>query len=162
MHKENAMSFKDQALKEAVKVPAEWLKIHLAHRALGMADSANQFEMGQKREQEAWEMMKQASGMKPTSEQKSANDDDMGTSVIIGDQRTEQHIYNHQPSTTLGKFAKAAALGAAILGAGGVGCALTLWKCGAFEKKDPAPAVKIELPEPDGYGFRILPDDEAK
>ena len=147
--------FKDQVLREAKEIPAQWLGLHLAQRGLGVADVANQLEAGRKREAEAWEAMKQMSGTQSTSGTPSTSDDEMATSVIVGDQKTVNNIYHNQPQSTLGKFAKAAMLGAAILGAGGIGSAITLWACGAFEKKEPAPAVEIDFPEQDGYGLRI-------
>lgn len=164
MHKGNAMSFKDQVLKEAAERPAEWLGLHLAQKGLLIADVAHQLATGQKRTAEAWEAVKKMTGMGSTSGTPSTNDDEMATNVIVGDQKTEQHIYNHQPSSTLGKFAKAAALGAAILGAGGIGSIATMYACGIFNKpKEAQPEVVVEAPtfEADGYGLKIVPDDEV-
>lgn len=155
------MSFKDQVLKEATKIPSRWLGLHLAQRALGVQDVQRQLATGAKREAEAWEALKSMTGTKPTSEQPSS-EDEVGD-VIVGDQQTT--VYNMaapQPNSTLGKFAKAAMLGAALLGAGGTGAVATAWLCGLFDKAKPAVQKPIEFPEQDGYGLKIFEDDEDK
>lgn len=154
------MSFKDQVLKEAVEIPAQWLGLHLAQRALGVQDVQRQLATGAKREAEAWQALKGMTGMGSTKEQPSS-EDDVGD-VIVGDQQTT--VYNMaapQQSSTLGKFAKAAALGAALLGSGGFGAVATAWMCGLFDKPKPVQApAQIELPDPDGYGLKLIEDDE--
>lgn len=128
-----------------------------------IADVAHQLATGQKRTAEAWEAVKQMTGMGSTSGTPSTNDDEMATNVIVGDQKTEQHIYNHQPPSTLGKFAKAAMLGAALLGSGGAGAAIAL---NYFNKPkaepSPAPVIVEAKPfDPEGYGLTIVPDSEV-
>lgn len=150
------MGLKDQVLQDNLKTPRHFLRLRLAETALGVADVAKQFALGQQRDRETWEHHKATLGMKSTNEPTDGDE----VQLTVGDTHTENHIYNNQPQTTLGKFARAATLGAAILGAGGIGSALTLWACGAFEKKEPAAPVEIDFPDVDGYGLRIFTDEK--
>lgn len=160
------MNLKDAIVQDNLETPKRFLGIRMAERA-GMVAAALRREMsGQVKDAEAWEFTKKMSGMASTNEQKpTSGPQGEEMQVTVGDQQTT--VYNmaqEQKSGTLGKFAKAAMLGAALLGSGGVGAAATMWACGLFNKPkaEPAPQVVVEAPafDPDGYGLKIVPDSE--
>lgn len=153
------MSLKDAVVQDNLKTPRRFLGLRLAQTAGFVQDAIQLAAQNRQQLRETWEHQKALLGMESTKEQQTANGDDVGD-IVVGDQQTT--VYNMAPEqkpTTLGKFAKAAMLGAALLGAGGFGAVATAWMCGLFDKPKPVQAPPaIEFPEQDGYGLRIVED----
>lgn len=160
------MSLKEEVIHDNLKTPRRWLGLRMAQSAGLVSDALQMAAQNRKQLREAWEYQKASLGMGSTNAATTAQteDEDVGN-IVVGDQQTT--VYNMaaaQKSGTLGKFAKAAALGAAILGAGGIGSIATMYACGIFNKpKEAQPEVLVEAPtfEADGYGLKIVPDDEV-
>ena len=151
----------------SIQSPAEKISDTLrglgsAAYAVGLEDHRRMLRDAAQRTRDGHRAMMQAANV---STDGSDEDDDMGDILVTGDitirndgggkhQGVPQEKPVSQQTTGLSNAAKAAMLGSALLGTGGIGAAIA-----TYMTRQPSPAPIIQPADPTRYGFDLLPPD---